>query len=154
MDITGIITAVGTSGAITGFFAWLGSRVLNRTVADINKSQAEMNSAQANVTRADYAEKMIELNQKRVQQYEQDAENWRKKLVETDNYAKEQRNEKRKFRSANALLKDQLHQSELRNKDLEHALAVADWEKCIDDTCKNRVPARNKEKPNSYATIQ
>jgi small-conductance mechanosensitive channel len=150
MDITGIITAVGTSGAMTGFFAWLGSRVLNRTVAKINESQAEINFAQADNTSADYADKIINQADKRVAQHEADTERIREDMKMTNQYAKEQREDANKWRNRCDDLITELHELSITLKDAELELAEAKWNRCINN-CPDRRPPRRAVKKEKTA---
>lgn len=137
MDITTLLTAIGVSGLLSGLLQWFTNR--------------KITNAQADNATADYVSKIIEQADKRVQQYEDDAKNWREKIVETETYAKEQRLAFNALREENAQLKESSHKTELQCRDLKHALEIADYARCTVNDCKKRIPPRSYSKPEEHA---
>lgn len=122
------MSAIGVSGAVTAVVSGL----LNKRIT----------TATANNSTADYTEKIIRQADERVAQAISDYNRAIKERDEAYAESKGQRNAKRDHRKLAEQLREENHQLQLRVKDVESKLAIAEWHRCEIVACAKRVPPR------------
>lgn len=126
-----LLLAVVTSGIITAVVTGIqNKRITNAT---------------ANNGNADFTAKIIEQAEQRVKHAIDDRD--RALAERNDSYAeaKGQRKAKQEWRDKFLKLEKESHTKDLRIKDLEAALAQAEWDKCTVNGCSGRKPPRNRD---------
>lgn len=97
------------------------------------------------INKADYAGKIIEQSDKRVDQALADKD---RALAERDDArsdAKGQRKAKQEWRDKFFTEQKAHHETQLTLKDTSAKLAEADWHRCEQNGCKERIPPRKRE---------
>ncbi len=132
MDIYTILMNIGGSGVLLTFVTAFVNRKINR--ATFNNSNA------------DYAGKIIEQADDRVNQYKDDMERLRAERGQCQEECKGQRKAKQEWRGKYEESLSRIHTLELNVKELEGKLAEADWHRCEVNGCHNRIPPRTRSK--------
>ncbi len=134
----------GGGGLLSGLWGWLSSRRMNEAQAKAMEAQAKATEAEGHGGIAAWAESVIKQAKELTDQHKDNADFWKKRTIEAEEYAKEIRAMNRAFRKENGELKDKNHCLEMENGEFRHKLDFAEWQKC-ERKCTNRLPPRDEQ---------
>ncbi len=138
MDWGSIIAMVlGGGGVLSGLWGWLSSRRMN-------EAQAKATETESHGGIAAWAESVIKQAEDLTKQHKENADFWKKRTIEAEEYSKEVRAKNRELGKENRSLTEKNHHLEMDKSELKHQLAFMDWKKC-ERKCPNRIPPRDEE---------